>query len=209
VDEMLDRLADKAVEDRPDQVADLLGRDVVRRIVPQEVRDVGVSPIDVESDVERAVAALGESGESVTQEAREGAAGRFHQAHPDAAAAVTRDGDAVVRRRQFEGGGGKVGVDAVEQNVACGEAACLVRHRCRDEGHLAARQAERAELRIGCEKAATEEVEEAFQRCPFVGERLPEDEVLHRVGRHQSGIVAPRVGGEEVFSEDFHVHLER
>ena len=52
-----------------------------------------------------------------------------------------------------------------------------------------------------------EVLEEAFEARAVVAQRLAQDEVLHRVGGDDGGVVALGVGGEEVVAEDLDADL--
>ena len=77
------------------------------------------------------------------------------------------------------------------------------------EAVLAAGHPDRLHHRVGGEEAAAEVHQQALERVALVGQRLAQDEVLHRVGGHDGGVVALDVGGGEVLAEHLDAHLAR
>ena len=75
------------------------------------------------------------------------------------------------------------------------------------EAVLAAGHADGLHDRVGGQEAPAEVHDQPFQRVALVGQRLAQDEVLHRVGGDDLAVVALGVGGLEVLAEDLDADL--
>ena len=142
---------------------------------------------------QRAVDALGQRRVLVAGEAGERAAGDLQQPQVLAAAAVVADAVGVE-------------LDHRDRVVAAG----LAREQLAAEAVeavLAARHPHRLHHRVGGEEAAPEVQQQALERVAVVGQRLAQDEVLHRVRGHHVGVVALGVGGREVLAEHLDADL--
>ena len=191
VDQVLNRHADEAVEGVADVVGDLLAGDIALAIAGQRRSRLAVAPEDVEVDVQRAVAPLGQGGVAIPGKAGECAAGELHQLQVPAArleleqpfAGVGQLDGAVVARRR------------AEQPAAVGAV-----------GQLPVADPQLLHLGIGLQEAPGDEPGKALRGSAAVLESLRVDEVLHRVGRHDLRVVALGVCGPEGVTEDIHGH---
>jgi hypothetical protein len=75
------------------------------------------------------------------------------------------------------------------------------------EAVLAPRHADGLHHRVGGQEALAEVHDQPFERVALVGERLAQDEVLHRVRGDHLAVVAFRVGGREVLAQHLDADL--
>jgi hypothetical protein len=166
-------------------------------------------------DEQRSVAALGERRELVSSEGAERRSGDLDQ--PEAGTARP-DGSEHHRVRlpiELDRRDLVVVVAPVEEHVADAEAVrpgalpgpLVGWHDGRLERQLDTGDAETLHLRVRLEEARAEEVQPPLERRAAVLERLPVDEVLHRVGGDDVAVVAFGVRSQERLTEHLHVDL--
>src|SRR5215207_5801000 len=146
---------------------------------------VGVPPSDIHGDIEWPVAALREGGVIVADKAGERTPGQLHQLDAGDTALVTSNRDCVstlVDRNQRP----CAFATMVTEDVATGPVmAICTRNYHRGEGNFSAGHCEGVHLVIDGGEANTQKMEEPLHGCAGVGEGLPDDEVLHAIGRHE------------------------
>lgn len=189
--DLVDHLLDAA---RRERVKDLVDDRAHRRcdVRRERFHRVGIRPFEVEPHVQRTVGDIGQRRVFVAHKAAEGTAAQAQQAK--SAKARRHFNQRVLR--EFDTGGRALRTRRCVGDVAVDSAI----------GNLDGRKLRALRLRVFLEERRGQERAVVGEIVAIVVHRLALDEVLHRVGRDQAGVVACRVGFPECSAVDEHRH---
>ncbi len=188
----------------------LFGWHIPMGMFAEGILHVPVRPVDIHVNEQGPVGTLGQGRVLVPHEVGERGAGDLEQPQPGVAAFVAGHGRGAVDSLHVQrGDGGGLPAGTGEEHLAVAEAAFVLGNLGGRERQFADGQPQVVDLGIGGDEVVTDLLEVAFDGGAVELQRLPDDDVLHRVGRDDHRIVAFGVGRQEVRAEDLHVDFRR